>query len=573
MPHIKERKMEKMMQLNYDADYYYDIGIEYADSGRAEQAIYYFYRSLSLEPYNPWTIAELGLCYYDLKMYDEAISWFNRALCHDKDCTSAAIGCFMCYICMGNYTAAETFVPLCDTEELNAYVDSEEFAEVTEQIRQRNEIKEKENEFVFMGKYREKKAFERAVEYAKIGNIEGATEALVEVDPKSGGYPEAAFMRAVFACAEKKYDRLSAIAKEMGDHCPDDEFTAIVKAMATHVEGDEKAEVEAMKKLKIIKIADVSIFMRAISCFEDLGMLEAADMFVDRALKIEPMNKKLRIMSALCSHNLKRHDECRRKFCDLNRLFPEDGGISCLADMTLRMPDLHMPITVDLRAGVSDYYVPKFLEELASLGDWDAVEKKYDEDDGFYDRMMAFFTSGRGEFIEKIVPAVSLNKRLSPILRELMVMPSVPVTLKIQCMASLLKNERKREFAVQSDDITALEFVKVKMPRMNESLDVYRIARSALAFASLSQFEYKLLNKFIGVREHIGKVLDRDGYESVNAAWLLLAVFGKDAMFFLDMLGVSERQLMELEPEWKGEMNENEEDKQTEEVNAQDENN
>ncbi len=561
------------MQLNYDADYYYDIGIEYADSGRAEQAIYYFYRSLSLEPYNPWTIAELGLCYYDLKMYDEAISWFNRALCHDKDCTSAAIGCFMCYICMGNYTAAETFVPLCDTEELNAYVDSEEFAEVTEQIRQRNEIKEKENEFVFMGKYREKKAFERAVEYAKIGNIEGATEALVEVDPKSGGYPEAAFMRAVFACAEKKYDRLSAIAKEMGDHCPDDEFTAIVKAMATHVEGDEKAEVEAMKKLKIIKIADVSIFMRAISCFEDLGMLEAADMFVDRALKIEPMNKKLRIMSALCSHNLKRHDECRRKFCDLNRLFPEDGGISCLADMTLRMPDLHMPITVDLRAGVSDYYVPKFLEELASLGDWDAVEKKYDEDDGFYDRMMAFFTSGRGEFIEKIVPAVSLNKRLSPILRELMVMPSVPVTLKIQCMASLLKNERKREFAVQSDDITALEFVKVKMPRMNESLDVYRIARSALAFASLSQFEYKLLKKFIGVREHIGKVLDRDGYESVNAAWLLLAVFGKDAMFFLDMLGVSERQLMELEPEWKGEMNENEEDKQTEEVNAQDENN
>lgn len=565
--------MEKMMQLNYDADYYYDIGIEYADSGRAEQAIYYFYRSLSLEPYNPWTIAELGLCYYDLKMYDEAISWFNRALCHDKDCTSAAIGCFMCYICMGNYTAAETFVPLCDTEELNAYVDSEEFAEVTEQIRQRNESKEKENEFVFMGKYREKKAFERAVEYAKIGNIEGATEALVEVDPKSGGYPEAAFMRAVFACAEKKYDRLSAIAKEMGDHCPDDEFTAIVKAMATHVEGDEKAEVEAMKKLKIIKIADVSIFMRAISCFEDLGMLEAADMFVDRALKIEPMNKKLRIMSALCSHNLKRHDECRRKFCDLNRLFPEDGGISCLADMTLRMPDLHMPITVDLRAGVSDYYVPKFLEELASLGDWDAVEKKYDEDDGFYDRMMAFFTSGRGEFIEKIVPAVSLNKRLSPILRELMVMPSVPVTLKIQCMASLLKNERKREFAVQSDDITALEFVKVKMPRMNESLDVYRIARSALAFASLSQFEYKLLKKFIGVREHIGKVLDRDGYESVNAAWLLLAVFGKDAMFFLDMLGVSERQLMELEPEWKGEMNENEEDKQTEEVNAQDENN
>ena len=561
------------MQLNYDADYYYDIGIEYADSGRAEQAIYYFYRSLSLEPYNPWTIAELGLCYYDLKMYDEAISWFHRALCHDKDCTSAAIGCFMCYICMGNYTAAETFVPLCDTEELNAYVDSEEFAEVTEQIRQRNEIKEKENEFVFMGKYREKKAFERAVEYAKIGNIEGATEALVEVDPKSGGYPEAAFMRAVFACAEKKYDRLSAIAKEMGDHCPDDEFTAIVKAMATHVEGDEKAEVEAMKKLKIIKIADVSIFMRAISCFEDLGMLEAADMFVDRALKIEPMNKKLRIMSALCSHNLKRHDECRRKFCDLNRLFPEDGGISCLADMTLRMPDLHMPITVDLRAGVSDYYVPKFLEELASLGDWDAVEKKYDEDDGFYDRMMAFFTSGRGEFIEKIVPAVSLNKRLSPILRELMVMPSVPVTLKIQCMASLLKNERKREFAVQSDDITALEFVKVKMPRMNESLDVYRIARSALAFASLSQFEYKLLKKFIGVREHIGKVLDRDGYESVNAAWLLLAVFGKDAMFFLDMLGVSERQLMELEPEWKGEMNENEEDKQTEEVNAQDENN
>lgn len=565
--------MEKMMQLNYDADYYYDIGIEYADSGRAEQAIYYFYRSLSLEPYNPWTIAELGLCYYDLKMYDEAISWFNRALCHDKDCTSAAIGCFMCYICMGNYTAAETFVPLCDTEELSAYVDSEEFAEVTEQIRQRSERKEKESDFVFMGKYREKESFDRAMVCIKTGNIDGASEALAEIDPKSGGYSEAAFMRAVFACAEKKYDRLSAIAKEMNENCPGDVRTAIVNAAVARAEGNEKAEAEAVKKLKTLKIAEIEIVTRAIFFFDELDMFEATDMFVERALKIEPMNKNLRIMSALCSHNLKRHDECRRKFCDLSRLFPEDGAISCLADMTMRLPDLRISLTADLKKSTADYYVPKFLEELASLGDWDAVEKKYDEDDGFYDRMMAFFTSGRGEFIEKIVPAVSLNKRLSPILRELMVMPSVPVTLKIQCMASLLKNERKREFAVQSDDITALEFVKVKMPRMNESLGVYRIARSALAFASLSQFEYKLLKKFIGVREHIGKVLDREGYESVNAAWLLLAVFGKDAMFFLDMLGVSERQLMELAPEWKGEMNENEEDEQTEEVNAQDENN
>lgn len=127
--------MKKLLQLNCDADYYYNKGVDLADGGQAEKAVYYYYRSLSLEPYNPWTMAEIGMCYYDLRMYDDAVIWFNRALCHDKNCTAAAMG-DLCAACKRvTLRARQRFLPLCEPEEVNAYVESEEFEEISAAIK------------------------------------------------------------------------------------------------------------------------------------------------------------------------------------------------------------------------------------------------------------------------------------------------------------------------------------------------------------------------------------------------------------------------------------------------------
>lgn len=554
--------MGKVQQLNYDADYYYDVGVQYADSGQSEKAVYYYYRSLSLEPYNPWTMAEIGMCYYDLKLIDEAIEWFNRALSHDKGCTAAALGSFMCCVYTGNFVGAERIMPLCDPEELNAYVDSEEFEEITSAFKRSEQEKARINPFVSMDKFRESDVFRRVTEKINIGNLKGAEETLAEIKTDSSNYSEAAFLRAVIVCAEKNYEKLKEILSDMVRICPDDVRTSVVRAAVLHIEGDYKAEAEEVGKLKNMPLDDVECCARAICFFGELDMYEAANAYVEHALDMDPWNKQLRIMSALANHNLKNHDVCRSKLCDLAMLYPEDGEITCLADMTFNMPDLKIPLTSDLKKSTSDYYVPKFLEEVAALGSMKEVEREYDGDDSFYDRMTAFFASGRGEYIIKIVPAVAANRRLRPILRELMVMANVPVSLKIDCMAALLKNEKKREFAVRLSD-NAVEFTKVKMPKCEEGAGVYRIARSALAFASLSQFEQKMLENLARMIQRNLTALSVEKDERINAAWLLLLTFGSEATFFADMLGVPLRKVMEKASLWSGDASEeqNEESK------------
>ena len=146
----------------------------------------------------------------------------------------------------------------------------------------------------------------------------------------------------------------------------------------------------------------------------------------------------------------------------------------------MRLPDLKISLSADLKKSTSDYYVVKFLEEWATFETLEEVEEKYDEDDSFYDRMMAFFMSGRGEYIEKLVPIIAESKRLRPILRELMVVPDMPLPLKIECMTQLLKNERKREFAVQFGD-AFVEFVRVKVPKIEALPEEERAAATAEA--------------------------------------------------------------------------------------------
>lgn len=559
MRHIKERAMEKL-QLNYDADYYYNKGVDLADGGQSEKAVYYYYRSLSLEPYNPWTMAEIGMCYYDLRMYDEAVVWFNRALCHDKNCTAAAMGEFMCCLQSGNVAGAQRFLPLCEPEEVNAYVESEEFEDISAAMKTDDGAGKPKSMFMTLERYRENELFDRAKAKVETGSLDDAAEILGQIDEKSELFAEASFLLAAIACAEKKYDKIIEIAEKMDDVCPSDVKTQALRLAAFHIKNQTEKETGELASIKKMRTGGMEECTRIMFFFDELGMNEAASVFLEQALELEPQRKSLRILSAICSHNLKRHDQCRAKMCDLARLYPEDGEISCLADMTMRLPDLKISLSADLKKSTSDYYVVKFLEEWASFETLEEVEEKYDEDDSFYDRMMAFFMSGRGEYIEKLVPIIAESKRLRPILRELMVVPDMPMPLKIECMTQLLKNERKREFAVQFGD-AFVEFVRVKVPKIDKAADVYYRARSALAFAfaGLSGFEDKLIEKFFYMKNRNEKELTDGKKEKINAAWLLFLTFGSDAAFFSDMLGVSVADVMKAAPVWTDENKEEEE--------------
>ena len=560
MPHIKERAMKKLLQLNCDADYYYNKGVDLADCGQAEKAVYYYYRSLSLEPYNPWTMAEIGMCYYDLRMYDDAVVWFNRSLCHDKHCTAAAMGEFMCCLQSGNVARAQRFLPLCEPEEVNAYVESEEFEEISAAMKSDGGSENFKSEFVTLERYRENKLFDEAKAKVEIGSLDGAAEILKQIKEKSELFVEASFLLAAIACAEKKYDIIVEMADKTTETYPNDVKTHALRLAAFHIKNQYEEEKDELATIKRMQSGGVEECTRITFFFDELGMNEAASVFLERALELEPQRKSLRILSAVSSHNLKRHDECRAKMCDLARLYPEDGEISCLADMTMRLPDLKIALSADLKKSTADYYVVKFLEEWASFETLEEVEEKYDEDDSFYDRMMAFFMSGRGEYTEKLVPIIAESKRLRPILREIMVVPDMPAPLKIECMTQLLKNERKREFAVQFGD-AFVEFVRVKVPKIDKGAAVYYRARSALAFAfaGLSGFEDKLIEKFFYMKERNEKELLCRENEKINAAWLLFLTFGSDAAFFAGMIGVSVEDVMKAAPVWADENKKEEE--------------
>ena len=106
-----------------------------------------------------------------------------------------------------------------------------------------------------------------------------------------------------------------------------------------------------------------------------------------------------------------------------------------------------------------------------------------------------------------------------------------------------------------------VEFVRVRVPKIDKGADVYYRARSALAFAfaGLSGFEDKLIEKFFYMKNRNEKELLCRENEKINAAWLLFLTFGSDAAFFAGMLGVSVEDVMKAAPVWTDENKKEEE--------------
>ena len=126
--------MKKIYKLNFDADYYYDRAEDFIDNGETEKAIYNYYRSLSLEPFNPWIMSDIGMCYYELGTVSEALEWFNRALAVYKNCYSAAFGIVRVMVALERNKTAERFIPLCSHEDLDGYIENGMFFDEMDDI-------------------------------------------------------------------------------------------------------------------------------------------------------------------------------------------------------------------------------------------------------------------------------------------------------------------------------------------------------------------------------------------------------------------------------------------------------
>lgn len=539
--------MTKIYKLDFNADYYYDKAADYTDDGNLVPAIYNYYRSLSLEPFNPWTMSDIGTCYLELGLMSDALEWFNRALAIDRNCTSAAFGIVQIMAATGKYKAAERLVPLCSREDLDGYLESGEFFDspvFTES--------DDNGPFRIVDKDVGNRLLSSALSALQTGDVARAEEKLRLVDEKSKAYCEAAYYLALILYDRGDYEGALAVSERMIKVCPCEVKTYIIRiAVCLKLNMTEEGE-RACARLEKLEPGDFAECIGVAFCLSDIGLYDLALRFYEHAVKLQPYHKTALLLYALCLHNTGDGEKCRETFVKACNLYPEDGLLASYARFTHENPDETVPLVSDLGGRATAWYVGKFLQEINQLKTVERIEEKYDEDDSFYDRMMGFLASGVSGAVDGFVEMIAPSKRLRPVCRELLVRENSPTPLKIECLTWLLVYEKRKDFALLEED-GAVGFHKASVVGETDDTarSVYCLACAATRIASID-VDKQLKNKFaLMKKKDYAQLCDGRTFRE-NAACLCSLTLGEEAGKKIGkLIGADETKFSKLAEKWE----------------------
>ena len=543
--------MKKIYKLNFDADYYYDRAEDFIDNGETEKAIYNYYRSLSLEPFNPWIMSDIGMCYYELGTVSEALEWFNRALAVYKNCYSAAFGIVRVMVALERNKTAERFIPLCSHEDLDGYIENGMFFDETDDI----PVSDGESpaaSFRLVDKDKGQRYLAAAVAALSRGNSDEAEKSLRMVDEKSKAYCEAMYYLALILYDKGCLYEAYVISDNMMRVCPDEIKTYIIRiAVCARLNMPEQKDA-AVQKLDKLYPQDFAESIGVAFCLSDIGMYDLALRFFEEAVKMQPYHKSALLLYALCSHNNKMHDKCRSVLVRLSKLYPEDGVPKYYAEYTLRHPDSVIPLVGDLTGSATAHFVEEFLEEVNKIGSLEELEDKYDADDVFYDSMMAFFASGYSAAIVNFVSIIAPSNKLRPVLRELLVRSDTSVALKMECLTWLLVYDRKKEYAILGDD-GAVVFEKARIITEENKVmkSVFCRAYAAMKIANIN-LDRELKQRYAEMKATNRRLMGDYEYSRENAVWLCSSALG-GAMSdkICRLLGADEKKYADIIEKWQ----------------------
>ncbi len=479
--------MEKLLKLNYDADYFYGKAADLTDKGKSSEAIYYFYRALSLEPFNPWIMAEIGHCYYDMGVVRQALEWYHRALVYDKECDSACQGAANCFIALGRADIALDYLSRCSDVDLeDMLTDMETAATVDDGM-----FVEKKKRFEKLSVLRNEEYLNRAKLCLLANDLSTAEDWLKKIDENSKEFCESAYFLALIYCDSGRTDKALELSEKMKRICPNEGKTFVVCMAAYEKLGMNKERNEIIDYISKLQPSNYADALGIAICCSDLELYDIAAEFYEHCLSFQPYDKNSLVALALCYHNIGLNEKCKDLLIKASRLFPEDGVSKYYLRKTYEgEKEIINPLAAQVKDAPKEYF-EQLTEDLRNLSIAE-MEDKYDAEDSYYDSIASLFVSDRYDILLGFVVSVAPSERFRPLFRQLLTRPEVPFILKCECLTWLLFFEKEKEFALFEDG--RMVYCKPTDIRLNNPIAkvVYWKTYSALRLLSVDFTEKDL---------------------------------------------------------------------------------
>lgn len=438
--------MKRMLKLNYDADYFYGKASDLVDNGKSSEAIYYFYRALSLEPFNPWIMAEIGHCYYDIGVVRVSLEWYRRALAYDKECDSASQGAANCLIALGRADIAFDYLSRCSDADAEELISDMEIAATSDD----GAFAAKTPDFELLSVLRNAEYLNRAKFCLLSNDIASAEEWLKKVKEDSKEFCEAAYFLALIYCDSGNPEKALELSEKMMRVCPYEGKTFVVRIAAYEKLGMSKERNEVVESISKIKPDNYVDALGIAICCSDLGLYDVAAEFYEHCVSFQPYDKNSLISLALCYYDIGLNEKCKDILIKVGRLFPEDITSKYYLKKTYEnKKGIINPLAAQTKDAPIDCF-EELIEDVKHLS-ISEIEEKYDAEDEYYDKVASLFASERYDVLIGFVVAVAPSERFRPLFRQLLIRNAVPFVLKCECLTWLLFFEKNKEFALLED--------------------------------------------------------------------------------------------------------------------------
>lgn len=543
-------KNSKIKKLIYDADFFFERANERVDKCDYISAIHEYFRSLCLEPFNSWTMTEIGNCYRELLLYDSAIEWYKRALAYNKKCYTAAVGAVMCYVGIGKLDIATKYLDYCDGDDV-----AEMLQNIGDYYPPPEENRQEKSGFRLVSAVNSQKNMLTAKRHLVSGDFDSCAEYLEKIGPGSAEYCEAQYYLAFVYCEKNAIDKALAVSDEMLKVCPDNAKTYIVRIAVCHrleMESEVNAAVEVLKVIKPDNFVDA---MGIAICLCDLEMYEIAARFYEYACDIVPYWINARISLAITYNNIGKTVEAKDIMVMLCKVYPDDCTCRYYAHLIYESKGEKINVKNSFQTVASNEYFGKLFEVINDMDSLYEIEERYDSDDQFFLAVGSLFSSNAFDAIRSAARAFAPSEKLRPLLRQILVRGDVPLSLKSECLGWLLTFDRKREFALLVND--AVEFYRPVAPKQVTDIVVKAVYWRAYAVMRVVGInaEKQLKKGIVDILKNDEESLCDEHTVNENAACLAAMVCGDKPFYeikeFCDLFGADQDKCLAIAKKWE----------------------
>jgi|GEM_PF-4604218 len=505
-------------KLKFDADYYYDKAEKYMDVGDPVNAVDYFCRSLALEPFNPWTIAEIATCYSSMGQHMHALAWYYRALAYEKNCDVAFLGIINFMASFGQSETAAYYLKL--SAETAAFDRITEEFDVDLDYDNPPENEEKRPIFKLAKQKRSEKYLSRAKRSLVTGDVKAAIENLERVEKDTPEFSEAAYYASLIRFDEGDFDKALDYGAALLEKDPDDSRGYVIRVAVYSKTGDLVKRDEAIAALMKIKPKNYVEAMGVAICFSDISLSQEAEHFYEIAAGFLPYEKNALVPLAQCYHNNGKHDKAKEVMVKLCKLNPEDYSCAWLA-RRLAADKGRVEMLSEIPGEAKLSLSKEILGELSKYSTVDELERAFDASDELYEKITMLFSSTDFETIGYAAEVFALSGKLRPFLRQIPVRMDAPFAIKQKCVSLLLTYEKKREFAAYVGDV--IRFFSPRLPKCTKNS--YIVAAYWKAYSTLSLLGLGCEKNLFSVMRRWCERIERIGRsECVNEIAAILAM-------------------------------------------------